>query len=99
MRYAPALLALLAGCTTLTDTPPDPNVPEPTPSGRCDAAPAQGLIGKRGSDALAETARRSAGAGIVRTLRPGAMVTMEYRVDRLNVVVDEKGMVTAIRCG
>lgn len=99
MKYAPALLALLAGCTTLTDTPPDPNVPEPAPTGRCDAAPAQGLIGKRGSEALAETARRSAGAGIVRTVRPDEMVTMEYRVDRLNITLDERGMVIAIRCG
>ncbi|MET0268868.1 MAG: I78 family peptidase inhibitor [Sphingomonas sp.] len=99
MKITPALLVLLAGCATMTDTPPDPNVPDPTPTGRCDAAPAQGLIGKPGSSALVETARRSSGASIARMLRPGEMVTMEYRADRVNVTLDDRGSVTAIRCG
>ncbi|TVV72825.1 peptidase inhibitor I78 family protein [Sphingomonas solaris] len=57
------------------------------------------MVGKRVSTALVESARRASGAATARTLRPGAMVTMEYRVDRLNLTVDAADTVTAIRCG
>ncbi|SFE57829.1 I78 family peptidase inhibitor [Roseivivax sediminis] len=34
-----------------------------------------------------------------RVIRPGEMVTMEYRADRLTLEVDEGGTITAARCG
>lgn len=34
-----------------------------------------------------------------RVIRPGEMVTMEYRADRLNISVDEQGTITRVYCG
>lgn len=98
-RLAPlAAPALLAGCVTPPADPPDPNVPPPAP-GHCDATASQRLLGKPVTPALVETARRGSRAALVRTITPGTMVTMDYRPDRLNVTVDARNMVTAIRCG
>ena len=33
------------------------------------------------------------------TLRPDQAVTMEYRAGRLNIDVDENGVITGFRCG
>ncbi|WCT75207.1 I78 family peptidase inhibitor [Sphingomonas naphthae] len=69
------------------------------PAGACNAAKAQGFVGNAASEALAEDARKAAGAQTVRILTPGQIVTMEFRAGRLNVNVDESGHVSAIRCG
>ncbi|NYT63823.1 hypothetical protein H0A66_16015 [Alcaligenaceae bacterium] len=34
-----------------------------------------------------------------RIIRPGALVTQDYWLDRLNVHVDRKGLITELRCG
>jgi len=48
---------------------------------------------------LGEEARLAAGATVVRALRPGEVVTMEYRGDRLTLTLDESGKVSAVNCG
>lgn len=68
-------------------------------AGSCDAKAAQSLVGRTADAAVAEQARAAAGARAVRVLRPGQMVTMEYRADRLNIDVDAQGVITGIRCG
>ncbi len=42
-----------------------------------------------------------AGEGVanIRVIRPGTPVTKDFRIDRLNVDVDESGTVTRIYCG
>ncbi|MEO1658509.1 MAG: I78 family peptidase inhibitor [Pseudomonadota bacterium] len=35
----------------------------------------------------------------VRVLRPGAMVTMEYSAERMNIHVDKDGTITKVICG
>ena len=93
MRILLAAAALLcAGCTP-------PPQPIPPASRDCNAAAAQRLIGRQQSPELIREAQRRAGAGAVRVLRPGQMVTMEYRADRLNIRVDAQGKVLAITCG
>lgn len=39
------------------------------------------------------------GVATIRVIRPGTMVTKDFRIDRLNVDVDESGNVTRIYCG
>lgn len=39
------------------------------------------------------------GVATIRVIHPGTMVTKDYRIDRLNVDVDESGNVTRIYCG
>lgn len=73
----------------------DPAVP-PT---SCDATRADWAIGQSLDEALLERARVDAGASVVRSLKPGQMVTMEFNGERLNVDVDADGNVTGVRCG
>ena len=86
---------MLAGCSTQ----PPQSTPPPPVEGGCNAAPAQHLIGRPSSAALAEEAQRLTGAGTWRWLRPGQIVTMEYRADRLNLHLDARDRVDRINCG
>lgn len=65
----------------------------------CDASQAQWLAGKAPAAADLQQAQKDAGAQRARTLKPGQMVTMEFDAARLNVELDEKGLVAAVRCG
>ena len=88
---------LLTACTT--GSPPMSNPNPPNPMG-CDAEAAKpGAIGKVASAEVVERARRDAGAQMARVLKPGQMVTMEYREGRLNIDVDEANVITNLRCG
>ncbi|RZA29351.1 MAG: Elastase inhibitor AFLEI Flags: Precursor [Lysobacteraceae bacterium] len=78
---------------------------QPAPSepvaatGNCDDSQAQWAIGKKVTDADVEQARKDSGAATARTLKPGQAMTMEFNGNRLNLEVDQAGLVTAIRCG
>jgi hypothetical protein len=98
---AGGLMMITIGCAP---APPAGEEAESYPvqgsSGRlCDAAKAQSLVGRARSATLGAEALRLSGAGTLRWLRPGEIVTMEYREDRLNIELDAKGRVKAIRCG
>jgi hypothetical protein len=74
--------------------------PAPDNAGaRCNAAAASFALGARYSDRLARRARRSADARVVRKVEPGRVYTMDFRFDRLNLDVDRRGRVRAVRCG
>jgi hypothetical protein len=93
MKLLLAALAL-AGCSY--GPPPEST---PPPEGQCNAAPAQGLVGRPSSEALAEEAMELSGARVWRWLRPGQIVTMEFRADRLNIRLDARDRVEGIACG
>lgn len=88
------LLFALSGCAQSISSPREASS-DPT----CDAGKAQSYIGKSATSDIAEAARKSAGAELVRWLRPGMAVTMEYRMGRLNITIDEKNVITSINCG
>ena len=103
-----ALLALLmTACTPATNgvsRNAPPMVQDPAPvadgdTGGCNANAARWAIGKvAGADVVAK-ARSDAGTQIVRVLKPGQMVTMEYHASRLNIDVDDRNIITNVRCG
>jgi positive regulator of sigma E activity len=98
MRMLIGALALAtAGCATVP-AESEPVLPVHG-TGSCDAVAAQKLIGQAATAGLAAEAQRLSGAEMVRWLRPGQMVTMEYREGRLNIQLDEQNRVSAIRCG
>jgi hypothetical protein len=72
---------------------------QPPAGGQCNAAPAQSFIGKDSTASVMEAARVQSGAHMARVLRPGQMITKEYNAQRLNLVVDDTGRITAVRCG
>ena len=99
MKLAMVSAALLAaGCATAKGD--EEQVPEHgATTGRCEAAKAQGLVGRPATGALGAEALRLTGAGALRWLQPGQVVTMEFRADRLNIELDARNTVVAIRCG
>lgn len=90
-------LALLPGCTAVTAK--EEPVPAVVSAGACDAAAVQHLIGKPETAAAGAEAQRLSGAARMRWIRPGQMVTMDYREDRLNIDLDASGRITGLRCG
>ncbi len=95
-------LALLAGCAGTPARPPAADTPSVGPGpkgGTCNAAPAQGARGKQATASTVEQARVASGAAMARVLRDNQPVTMEFNGERLNLVTDAAGKVTAVRCG
>ncbi|MCP8465791.1 I78 family peptidase inhibitor [Pseudomonas sp. ZM23] len=95
-------VAALAGCSSKdssSDTAPQAAQTPPALSGACNAKAVQSLIGKAITPTLAEEARRDAGASVSRVLRPHEPVTMEYNSQRLNIDVDDRGVVHQVSCG
>ena len=88
-----AALALLSACATPSEAPPIAG------GGMCDAQTLQHLVGETVTQALGANAMRSSGADILRWIPPNSAVTMDYRMDRLNISYDEKSVVTEISCG
>ena len=48
---------------------------------------------------MIEKARVSSGAAMARVLRPNQPTTLEFNHERLNLLVDGTGRITAVRCG
>lgn len=94
-----AVTAQAQRAATDAATPSPETAPEAPPIGKCDASQLQSLIGQPLTDALSAQAREDAKATEVRVLKPGQMVTMEFNGERLNLEVDDKHVVTAVRCG
>jgi hypothetical protein len=95
MRFLlPAAALLGAGCT-----PPPGSTPPPPESAACNATSAQGLVGRQASPDLSHEAQRLTGARNVRWLRPGQVVTMEFRADRVNLHLDAEDKIERIVCG
>ena len=106
--FAGALTVVMAGCSTSPTAPSDrqngsaapATSTAPTAGDRqCDASAVQAIVGERFSDRAAQNAQSRAGAGTLRVLQPGQVMTMEYNPQRLTIVVDESGAVASARCG
>ncbi|AIR90733.1 I78 family peptidase inhibitor [Pseudomonas cremoricolorata] len=99
------VLAMLAGCSTGGSTTDAGRDAAPAADaaqandGRCQASGADFAIGKQGTPELLEQARAASGAQIARLLTPRDMVTLEYRSERLNLNVNEQGVVNRVNCG
>ncbi|MDT8757961.1 I78 family peptidase inhibitor [Sphingomonas psychrotolerans] len=89
-------LALLATGACRYDNAPEA---APPPPGKCVADGLGSLTGKARSEAVAKEALRLSGAKNLRWIAPGMAVTMDYREDRLNLNVDEKGKILRAHCG
>ena len=68
-------------------------------AGRCDAKRVQAFVGALGTKDLGTAALNRSGAKTMRWIGPAAMVTMDYRSDRLNIRVDPRNFVKALDCG
>ena len=100
MKSVPALLiASTLAMSACASTPPATGGDAPAMADTCNADAARSVVGKVATPDVVEQARRDAGAEVARVLKPGQMVTMEYREGRLNIDVDEKNVIKNVRCG
>ncbi|PZO09210.1 MAG: hypothetical protein DCF27_06210 [Lysobacteraceae bacterium] len=85
-------------------TPPDTTPPDTTPPAAeepamtCQADKGQWAIGQIADEALVAKVQAETTSESVRVIKPGMMVTMDYRDDRVNLDVDDDNRVTAVRC-
>ena len=94
IRLSLPLIALAA--TACSPPPPAALPPAPT---ACGAEKLGKFVGKARADAISAEVARISGAKGIRWISPGMAVTMDYREDRLNVDLDESGVITRFRCG
>jgi hypothetical protein len=87
---------LFAGLVACAPAPP---AEKPATRGTCSIDGLKDVIGKPYSAEVAERARTASGSKLVRIIRPGMAVTMDYRIDRLNIDLDAKNVVTGLHCG
>lgn len=90
-----ALVLATAACAT---TPPPPMVAHPG-TGQCNAHAVAWAVGRAATPDVVEQAREQSGSVDVRVIEPGMAVTMDYRHDRLNLKVNERGAITGVSCG
>lgn len=88
-----ALVAGTAGCAPQKQAEPLPAMVE------CDANRVLYLKGQQRAAIDESEALRHSGAKRLRWIEPGSAVTMDFRVDRLNLHVDKGGTITDARCG
>ncbi|UPF02102.1 I78 family peptidase inhibitor [Pseudomonas mosselii] len=92
--------SVLTGCSTGGSSGGSSTQASPAGNdGRCEASGADFTIGKLASPELLEQARKASGSQMARILKPHDMITLEYRSERLNLNVDDKGVVTRVNCG
>lgn len=65
----------------------------------CEDKPGKWAVGEIADDALVAKVKADTGSERVRVIRPGMMVTMDYREDRVNLEVDADNRVLTVRCG
>lgn len=110
MKQLALMAVAVAGCAE-PQIPPPVRTSPPTIGSRpvgpgaaseidsCGLGSIADLVGKAVTETTADDAGKRSGARAVRVIRPGMIVTMDFRPDRLNIDVDEKGIVTNLRCG
>ncbi|MBF9035967.1 hypothetical protein HKCCE2091_17095 [Rhodobacterales bacterium HKCCE2091] len=71
-------------------------MPDPEMLETCGADVFQGLVGQSGqiADLLTFPEDR-----MVRVIRPGTIITMDLRADRINFEIDEDDVIFRVRCG
>jgi peptidase inhibitor I78 family protein len=91
--------ALLAACSTAPAAPADPPARGETPGHACTPEGLDQFVGKTRSDAVEADIKRVSNAAVVRWAPPGAMMTMDFRADRVTAWLDAANTITKIRCG
>ena len=96
------LALLMAGCAS-NGTAPSGSSNFPAKPARqlqvCHAEPVQIYIGHNTVASTLETIRQKSGSYQLRVLRENQPATLDYNQERLNVITNDAGKITALRCG
>ena len=96
LLIATTLLAATACATPAAETPSEP---ASAGGGSCSAEGLDDLVGRDPTTERGAEALRRSGARALRWIRPGDMVTMDFREDRLNIHLDARHKVERLACG
>ena len=66
---------------------------------RCEADQAIGYVGQRFTPRIGEIVRKKTPSKTGRVIAPDTIVTQDFRVDRVNIAIDDRKIVTRIYCG
>ena len=91
-----AAAAAVAGCATSEAAPPPAANPE---GGSCSNAGLESYVGQPYTPTLGTEMQTRSGAGSLRVVNHGEMVTMEFNGNRLTVMLDAQNRVATVRCG
>ena len=89
-----AVFSITLGCASV----PEGEAPVEG-GGACRTEGLQALVGQPATQALGAEALGMSGAHALRWIRPGDVVTMDYREDRLNIHLNAAGRVERFACG
>ena len=96
-------LALIAAVLPLAacaqERPPVESAPPPPAEMTCKADAAQSYVGQTATPDLGGAILKATGARTLRWGPPRSAMTMDYRVDRVNVMYDDASKVTQVTCG
>lgn len=98
--FVPGLILSLSACAQMPAVADPASLPV-SGSGasmQCDASQALDAIGQLPTPETQERARARASAQVVRVLRHNQPITKEFRVGRLNLVLDAEGRIASINC-
>jgi hypothetical protein len=94
------ILPALALAACAQTPPPTEETPVHGDTGyTCNAEGLADLIGRPATAGLGAAALERSGSRSLRWIQPGTAVTMDYRLDRLNIHLDGKNVVTKFTCG
>jgi nitrous oxide reductase accessory protein NosL len=99
--FATALL--LSGCASVEGRRVATGVREPISlrddDDMCGMSLVQTYVGLRANDTVRNQVQARSEAATIRWIAAGSAVTMDFRGDRLNAVLDENGVIETLRCG
>ena len=87
----------LAACTQ--ERPPVESAPPPPAEMTCKADAGQSYVGQAATPDLGGAILKATGARTLRWGPPRSAMTMDYRVDRVNVMYDDAYKITQVTCG
>ncbi len=102
-------LLLLASCAepAPSDAPANPSESasalaseaETVEASSCGSENVAGFIGAMATPAVHKALESAAGRTPVRWIAPGQAITLDFSPARLNVILDKRGKIAAMRCG
>ncbi len=92
-RFALLFPLLIAACVE-AEAPPVADVLPPDTAQSCGADALQDLVGRPAT--VLHTMKFGTQTRII---RPGMAVTMDHRIDRLNITIDAAEMISRVACG
>ena len=88
----------LAACSS-SEAPPESTPPPPEAEMTCKADAVQSYVGQTATPALGGAILKASGARTLRWGPPRSAMTMDYRVDRVNIMYDDAYKITQVTCG